>query len=337
MRRYITVDSGKSFSKIAIYDEPSNQIITKNIRTKYDEGIFEDTDPGRDTSLIEFEGQIYRVGSGASKEAELSTTKKLFIHKLCTMLAVAQECSENEVDEVFCGIGIPVKDYEFPEERNAYRDYILSTEEVTVRFKRNGNSPIETRTFRFVGRYVYPEGVGALFLPGVSSMGTVGIIDIGHLNVNGTIYNAGDPDQSMSFTTTKGCNALVSGLAQKLSAAYSFINKPQTAELLNRQGADRCLKPIYPNPEIEKSSKELIDKYLLDYVKGIREDCLAAQWSVDYTQFAFIGGTVAILTNEIKQVFGDKVVISETGAYANAIGFLILMCGRPDVLGKQIM
>lgn len=336
MKRYIAVDSGKSFTKVGIYDETQNQIFTKSIRTKYDEGIFEDTDPGRDTALIEFEGQVYRVGQGATKEAELSTTKKLFIHKLCTMLAVALECSENEVDDVYCGIGIPVKDYEFPEERNSYRDYILPTEPITVRFKRSGESPIETRTFRFAGRYVYPEGAGALVLPGVSGMGYVGIIDIGHLNVNMTIYNGGDPDQTMSVTTTKGCNALVSGLAQKLSAAYSFINKAQTAELLNRRGEDRCLKPVRPNLEVEKPSKDMIDTYLLDYVKALREDCLAAQWSVDYTQFVFIGGTIAIITDEIKQVFGDEVIISESGAYTNAIGFLILMCGRPDVLGRKI-
>lgn len=337
MRRYIAVDSGKSFTKIAIYDEQQNQITEKNIRTKYDEDIFEDTDPGRETALIEFEGKVYRVGNGATKEAELATTKKLFIHKLCTILAVAMECSENEVDDVYCGIGLPVKDYEIPVERNAYRDFILPTEPVTVRFKRNGNSPIETRTFRFAGRYVYPEGVGALILPGVAAMGTVGVIDIGHLNVNGTIYNGGDPDQTMSFTTTKGCNALVSGLAQKLSAAYSFINKAQTASLLVRAGSDRCLKPVRPNPETEQSSKEMIDRYLLDYVKQIKEDCLAAQWSVDYTQFVFIGGTTTLITNEIKQVFGDEVIISPSGAYTNAIGFLVLMCGRPDVLGKQIM
>ena len=136
MKRYITVDSGKSFTKVDIYDEPSNQIISKNIRTKYDEGVFEDTDPGQNTSLIEFDGQIYRVGQGATKEAELKSSKKLPIHKICTMLAVALECSADEVDEVYCGIGIPVKDYEFPEERNSYRDYILPTEPVTVRFKR---------------------------------------------------------------------------------------------------------------------------------------------------------------------------------------------------------
>ena len=337
MKRYITVDSGKSFTKVDIYDEPSNQIISKNIRTKYDEGIFEDTDPGQNTSLIEFDGQIYRVGQGATKEAELKSSKKLPIHKICTMLAVALECSADEVDEVYCGIGIPVKDYEFPEERNSYRDYILPTEPVTVRFKRTGESPIETRTFRFVGRYVYPEGCGALVLPGVMGMGTVALIDIGHLNVNGTIYNGGDADLTMSFTTTKGCNALVSGLAQKLSAAYSFINKAQTAEVLGRTGKDRCLKPIRSNPQIEESSKTMIDKYLIDYVTALREDCLAAQWSVDYTQFVFIGGTTAIIANEIKEVFGDEVIISEYGAFTNAMGMLALMCGRPDVLGKKIM
>ena len=75
----------------------------------------------------------------------------------------------------------------------------------------------------------------------------------------------------------------------------------------------------------------MIDKYLIDYVTSLREDCLAAQWSVDYTQFVFI------IANEIKEVFGDEVIISEYGAFTNAMGMLALMCGRPDVLGKKIM
>ena len=330
MKRYITVDSGKSNTKIAVYDVASNKIKTEDIRTKFDEGIFEDTDPGRNTSLVEFEGKIYRVGQGAVQEAELSTSKKTFIHKLCTMFAIAKNCSADEVDEVYCGIGIPIKDYEFPVGRNTYRDYILPEGEITVRFKLTGNSPIETRTFKIVGRYVFPEGAGALFAPGVSGLGTVGVIDIGHLNVNMIIYNGGDPDQTMSVTTTKGGNALVSGLAQKLSAAYSFINKAQTAELLLRKDENRCLKKISRDPETEKSSKIMVDKYLFDYVSAIREDCLAAQWSVDYTQFVFIGGTVQLVSDEIKKVFGKEVIIPETGVYTNVIGFLAAMCGRPE-------
>lgn len=336
MKRYITVDSGKSTTKIAVYDEKNNQILTEDILTKYDDGIFEDTDPGRNTSIVEYEGKVYKVGQGAVREAELKTSKMTFIHKLCTMFAIAKNCSPDEVDEVYVGIGIPVKDYEFPEGRNAYRDYILPEGEITIRYKLSGNSPIETRTFKLVGRYVFPEGSGALFAPGVMGLGTVGVIDIGHLNVNMTIYNGGDADQTMSVTTTKGGNALVSGLAQKLSAAYSFINKKQTFELLCRKGSDRCLKPIKPNAEIEASSKEMVDQYLLDYVTAIREDCMAAQWSVDYTQFVFIGGTTQMVIDEIRTVFGDEVIIPGTGSYTNAVGFLIAMCGRPDVLGKKI-
>ena len=337
MKRYITVDSGKSLSKIAVYDAATEQIRTEDVLTRYDDGIFEDTDPGRDTSIVEFDGKVYRVGRNATHEAELKSSKMSFLHKLCTMFAIAKNCSSDEVDEVYVGIGIPVKDYEFPEGRNAYRDYILPEGEITVRYKLTGTSPIETRTFKLVGRYVYPEGAGALFAPGVMGLGSVGVIDIGHLNVNMTIYNEGDADQTMSVTTTKGGNALVSGLAQKLSAAYSFINKKQTFEILCRKGADRCLKPIKPNPEVEASSKEMIDKHLLDYVTAIREDCAAAQWSIDYIQFVFIGGTTQMLIDEIKTVFGEEVIIPKTGAYTNVIGFLAAMCGRPDVLGKKII
>lgn len=336
MKRYIAVDSGKGNTKVAVYDAATEKVHTSIFETRYDEGTFEDTDPGRDTFLVEMNGRTYKIGHAAATGAELTSSKKTFVHKLCTLFAIARECSENEVDEVYAVIGIPVKDYQEVAIRNEYRKFILPEGEITISYKLTGDSEVVTKTFKIVGRFVYPETYGAIFADGVNPLATVGVVDIGFLNVNMTVFNAGEPDYIASVTTNKGANALISGLAQKLSAAFSFINKTQTTELLNRVGDDRCLKPIKPNKQIEKDSKAVIDKYVKDHVSGIMDDCRAAQWSTDYTQFVFIGGTINMIEEEVKEVFGTEVIIPEDSTFINAIGFLKAMCARKDVLRIKI-
>jgi len=337
MKRYIAVDSGKGHTKVATYDVTSNTVTKATFPTRYDEGTFEDTDPGSSTFLVQMNGRTYKVGRNAANGAELTSSKKTFVHKLCTLFAIAKECSENEVDEVYAAIGIPVKDYQEVELRNKYRDFILpADEEITISYKLDGNGPVVTKTFKFAGRYVYPESLGAIFVDGVDPMETIGVIDIGWLNVNMTIFNDGEPSATFSVTTNKGANALTSGLAQKLTAAFSFINKDQISDLLNKRGDERCLKPRRQDKKVEAESKAAITRYITDYVTGIMDDCRTAQWSVDYTQFVFIGGTVNMIDDEIKEVFGSDIIIPEDSEFVNATGFLRAMCGRKDTLRIDI-
>ena len=106
MKRYISIDSGKSFSKTAVLnpafleDKSEAPYSVRVIRTAYEENAtFEDDEPGNGTYIVGYEGKTYKVGKCASTEAELDSSKKSLIHKLCTMLSIAKECSENETDE----------------------------------------------------------------------------------------------------------------------------------------------------------------------------------------------------------------------------------------------
>jgi len=336
MKRYIAVDSGKGHTKVAVYDAATETVKTASFETKYEEGTFEDTDPGKDTYLVEMKGHTYKVGHAATIGTELISSKKTFVHKLSTLFAIARECSEDEVDEVYVAIGIPVKDYQEVAIRNKYREFILPEDEIEMRYKLTGESEPVTKKFKIVGRYVYPETYGAIFANGVDPTGTVGVVDIGFLNVNMTMFDAGEIDSLTSVTTDKGAKALISGLAQKLSAAFSRVNEKNVMELLKRVGDNRCLKPTRPNLQIEKDSKNIVDKYINTYVTDIMNDCRAAQWPVDYTQFVFIGGTINMIENEVKEVFGEDIIIPEESSFVNAIGFLKAMCGRKDVLRIKI-
>jgi len=331
MKRYIAIDSGKSSTKIASYDVNTKLITKRSFRTRIGEGTFEDDDPGAATYIVEYEGKVYKIGANADTDASLSTSKKDFTHKLCTLYAIASFCSENEVDEVNAAIGIPVKDYEVVKSRNEYREYILPEGEITMSYKLTGTSPVVTKTFRIVTRQVYPESMGAIFADGVNPSEAVAVIDIGHLNVNQTIYNGGQPDKEYSMTDTLGGNALVSGLSQKLSSTFSFIDCKQTGEILTRSHDKRCLIPkrvTANSAEIENSSRAIIDDYLHDHVTKILEHCKSAQWPVDYLDFVFIGGTTRLLKDEIYDVFGEQVVIPNDPVFANVCGFLKILCGK---------
>lgn len=347
MERYISVDSGKSYTKSAtlnpevityIGSNPEDKKLTgftgqvfyeSLFRTKIEPDTFADTEPGPDTFLVEFEGQVYKIGRTARTEAELENTKMTPIHKLCTMFAIATWCSENEVDNVTVGVGIPITDYENVEKRNAHRDYIIPLGEHTVKYVRD--NIIVTKTFNIVKAYVYPESIGAIYAPGVDSTGTVGVIDIGHLNVNMALYRGMIPDPD-SVTTKKGANHLVKGLAGKLTSKYSFINAQQTAEILSKSGADRCLKPVKKNPDVEASSKVVIDDYVKEYVTSILDDARSANWAIDYMQICIIGGTTSMIHDDLIEGLGAEVIIPENGNLVNVVGILKAMLARKETL-----
>jgi plasmid segregation protein ParM len=300
----------------------------KKFRTKASKGYFEDDAIESDTVIAEIEGQVLKIGTGALTEAETSTSKKTDIHKWCTLLAIARECSADEVDNVHVAIGIPVKDYEDVLSRNEYREFILPDGEITVRYKEASEAPVITKTFRIVSRDVLPETLGALFVEGYNPIASTGVIDIGHLNVNLTAYVGTEIDKKYSLTDVLGGNNLVTGLAQELSSAFSLCDEKTVAMVLAREGKDRCLKTVNPNPELEARSKEIIDEYLLNHVREIRRKCDAKRWPVDFMNFVAIGGTSYVLRNEIHEVFGKNVLIPDQPEYANAKGFLRIMVGK---------
>ena len=341
MKRYIAIDSGKSFTKSAVlnnkYLENKKEVpyFTRVFRTAFEDGAtFEDDEPGKGTYIVEFEGDTYKIGKCASKEAELDSSKKTLIHKLCTVLSIAKECSENETDEIVAAAGIPVDSYLVVKERNEYRDFILPLGKHTVKY-RDLDGVIKTKSFTIVQHFVYPETIGAIFTKGVDFTESVGVLDIGHLNVNMTIYNNGDVDSLSRRTTTKGVNFLVSGLAQELS------NELQTPILKNKAAeivvGDRRLKFRNPNPQKEERSEEITERFIKNYIRDMVEEIRTKNWSLDVMQLVVIGGGASMLKKELFDVFGENTVIPENPSMINAIGFLILMCGRSDTLKIKLV
>ena len=334
MERYIAVDSGKSSTKVATYDVQKNKVEKFKFLTKIGEGNFDDDAIENCTYIMGYEGCNYKVGYGAKTEAEMETSKQTIVHKISTLLAIAMKCSDEEVDEVHAAIGIPVKDYENVEKRNAYRNFILPDGELSVTLKLSSDAAPVTRKFKIVSKHVYPETKGALFIEDEIDLGVVAVIDIGHLNVNQTVYQNLDIDHAYSLTDVLGGNNLVTGLSQELSSAFSLCDEKTIARVLTKPYNERYLKPNKPNPDVEKRSKDMIDKYMIAHVKEIKKKCDSKRWPIDYMTLIFIGGTSTLLKKEIREVFGDNVIIPKEPEYANVLGFLRIMCAK--LLDKQI-
>ena len=128
MDRYLAIDSGKNATKVAIYDPEKNSTKKLAFLTKIGDGDFSDDSIESGTFLAEMDGKVYKVGKGAKFNAELETSKMTDIHKICTLSAIAMCLSADEENTVHVAIGIPVKEFENVEKRNAYRRKIKAEE-----------------------------------------------------------------------------------------------------------------------------------------------------------------------------------------------------------------
>ena len=330
MERYIAIDSGKYATKVASYNVKEDVTRLQKFRTKISEGNFNDDALETSTLIVEYNKKIYKIGNGAIQEAELNTSKASEIHRLCVLTAIAMNVSTDETDEVNVAVGIPVKEWENVEKRMEYKNYIMPDGLIEMKLMlKSENQPV-VKKFKIKSKHVYPESQGALFIDDVitNSTDTIGIVDIGNLNINCTSWTNRELDRQYSLTDELGGNILINGLSQELSAAFSRVDENYVAKVLKQPKENRKLIPNRPNSEIEEQSKTMIDEYLLNHVKMIKRRCDSKHWSLDFMKLVFIGGTSALLENEIREVFGQEVYIPVNPEYANVKGFLRVMCAK---------
>ena len=337
MKRYIAIDPGKYATKCAylVQNEEGMSTVMFKFRTKVSDGNFNDDALEPSTMVVEYGGKVYKVGRGALHEAELSTNKMDELHRICTLAAIAGVCSENEVDEVHAAIGVPVKEWEIVEKREQYKKFMLPDDDVIeIRMMSNTCKEPVVKRFKIVSRHAYPESQGAIFLKNVvrarnaMSSSNVGVVDIGNLNINLTLWDNAVLDQNASMTGELGGNILISGLSQKLSAVFSRCSEATVASVLRMPYEARKLKPMKPNPELEEKSHHIISDHLLEHVTAIKRKCDVLQWDYDFMPMVFIGGTSTLLEREIREVFGEDAYVPNNPEYANVAGFLRVLCSK---------
>lgn len=333
-KTYIAVDCGKYNTKTAMFRDDGRGMVRKKFRTKFSPGTFDDDMFGRGTYIIQIDdGPVYKVGNEGRTEPDMETTKKTEIHAVCTMAGIAAALGEGDHKDVSVVIGIPLQLATIPEERLSYKSYILGEPgQHTVRLKADQNGPVVTVKFTITSEKVYPEGMGVLYEYPDRLDGPTAIIDIGNLNTNNTYADRFNINSEACFTDELGGKVLISGLAQELTSELgSRVDDNLAASTLLKPYGERFLVPANGDPEIQKRSREIIDRYLLDHVNAIKKKCDTHHWPLAFMRVVCIGGTSRLLSGEIRAVFGQNAFIPDNPEYVNACGFLRKLCADSGV------
>lgn len=337
MKRYIAVDSGKFATKFAEYDVVKKKVKRFSLRTRVSEGDFRDDAIEDNTVIAEIDGKVYKIGNGARGDgANLETDKKTDMHKICTLTTLAMLASSKEKDELYVAIGLPAKEWAVVSKRIEYKEFMLPEGDITVSIKKDSVSEVVKKTFIIKGRYVFPESIGALFMDetisSISLNAVTGVIDLGNLNLNATLWQGTDLIQDKSLTAELGGAVLIQELSQELSSNITTCDEMITANILKDYSGDRHL-PESPNLTQEQidASRTLIKRVLKDHVEKIKRQCRSKNWSLDVTKLIAIGGTSQDLAEELKETFGNIMVLPDS-KYCNVLGYLRMMCARiPEI------
>ncbi|MBO4847208.1 MAG: ParM/StbA family protein [Lachnospiraceae bacterium] len=340
-KRFIAVDPGKFSTKVAEYDLKKDGIKKFQIRTKASPGDFRDDAIEANTVIAEIDGNCYKIGNGARGEgASLDTNKMSEIHKICALTALAASASSNEVDDFYVAVGLPAKDWANVSKRMDYKEYILPVGEITVPFKKNSTSPVQDKKFNIKKVFVYPESIGALFADetifDISPTSITGVLDIGNLNLNATLWQGTEFIEDKSSTAELGGAILIQELSQEISSNICSCDELITANILKLPPNDRHL-PDNLNLDSDKveQSRALIKKVLKDHAEKIKRCCRARNWSLDVTKIVAIGGTSKDIEDELKEVFGNIVTLTDP-TFCNAFGYLRMMCSQIPEISKVI-
>ena len=335
MSNYIAVDCGKFETKVCSYLEKTQEVKRFKLRTKTGPGVFEDDMLKRGTVIAQVDkGDCVSFGYGAVTEPNMETSKKSDVHRLGTMISIAFALGTGDFKDVYVAIGMPLDIAGNAMERNSYKTYILGDlgEKHTVKWKSESEGPIHTTTFTIKKAYVYPEGCGVLWLYPDRLRSSTAIIDIGNLNTNNIYAEGLNPEDKMCFTGELGGKVLISGLARALEAELGArVIDSMVATALAKETPDRHLVSARGDRSMEEKSAAIIADYALDHVRLIKQSCDVHHWPLSFADIVCVGGTVRLLRNELKEVFGETVFIPEEQEYANVSGFLRRMCASLNV------
>ncbi len=334
MSHFVAVDPGKYNTKVACFDATAGNSKMFKIRTKISDGTFSDDMYGKSTMIVQVDnGPVYKIGAEAKTEATMETTKQSEIHKVMTLTAIAL-CLQEDTEDVTVAIGMPLQIASYPDERIAYKDFILGSDgqKHVVKVKTDCTKPPKTITFSIKKRLVYPEGIGVIYSYPRELQDTTAVIDIGNLNTNNVYIDHFDVMQEHCFTDEAGGKIVIAGLASTLEAELGKrVNEDLCASTLLKPYENRHLITKTGNKEIEEKSRAIIDKFLLEHVKKIRQKCDTRHWPLDFMNIVCIGGTSKLLARELRMVFGEDVFIPDSPEYVNVQGFLKKMCAEANI------
>lgn len=293
----ITVDAGKYQTKGLI-----NNNATK-FRTKIEE-VDNSVQTNNKDYYIEWGGKHYLLGDGA-RFIDYDLTK----HKLSHKLAVYTACSLLSKDTIPINLVVlaPMSLYTNKQAREEFRLYILDNKKIDFNLNhKNTQLNINDVT-------IFAEACGIPFNNTSKFKNkTVGLLDIGGLNVNGVIINNMKPVKGTEFTINAGSLIVMEKIRKELNKEIKGAN-------IQEYQMDTILKQGYYNVE-QKISKEIIQNTLSNHFKEIIQTTKANNWDIKGLDIVVSGGgSLDLGINNIKKYI-PQAVLSTDPIWDNCIG-----------------
>ncbi len=327
MTRSISVDAGK-FDTKAMIARADDTAVSLCFRTKMSEARDTDASLPLDSHFVEYEGKTYVVGSAASdRSIDYGTSKMTELHKVCTYAAIALLIDNGDV--VNLAIGCPISIFLNKTAKLKYRDFIAPVgKQVSITV-----DGIE-KHFAFKKVVVQSESSGLVMAHADEYQNrTVGVIDIGGLNANCSVFERLIPLQENSFTTEMGSNKLMISARQAMETEFATSGLQDF--ILNDLQRNGYLAGKY-----KERSREIFAELKKDHIVKILDECTKNSWNLDFMTLIFTGGSSVFLKSEIEEVAVkergldvDLNLIKEDSNFSNAEGFLQILL---KLTGKKI-
>ena len=276
----ITVDAGKYQTK-GLFN--NNGI---KFRTKLEEIDDNVNIQNNNSFYIQWENKHYLIGDGA-KYVDYDVSKHKLQHKLAIYTATAKLLkNKNDVNLVVLS---PLTTYTNPQAREEFRQYILNNN--VVEFEIDG---VEAKiTINDVTVFAEAIGVSVSNIDKFKDK-TVGVLDIGGLNVNGIIIKNMKPIRDTEFTINAGSLIIMEKVRKELNREIRNAN-------IQEYQMDTIMKQGLYNGEAE-ISKEIIQTILSSHFKDILQTTKANNWDMKGLDIVITGGgSLDLGLNNIKK------------------------------------
>ena len=308
----VTLDCGKANTKIAIANNKNSKVSLKTYSTRVMEISPDFEKSGKNTSIVEYDGKRYLVGSLDDEAVSdlVHNTKLDDIHMTMARFAIAENVDNDA--EISVIINCPYEEGKSKEKRNEYANSFLPTGEYAIKV----DDKVKTFKITFVG--IVPEALAAKrYLKNLNSKHDIGIIDIGGLNSTYAFFRKADERiEAKCGFTRNGIVKLAAKLQEPLQSVCDNEGFPIDDIL---EGIKEGVMYGY-----EEETASVITSYLNALFDEIIKDCQKKLWDFKTTDLVFIGGGSIVLKDIIAKKF-PQAHIEENSEYINVLGNMVML------------
>lgn len=296
----ITIDAGKFQTKGLLKGKGVR------FRTKMEE-VDSSVDTGNNKNFyVNWKNKSYLLGEG-SKYVDYSTSKHQLQHKLAIYTASSMLLGDQPPNPFNLMVLTPLSLYSNTQLREEFRQYILNNN--SAEFELNNkqvNLQINDVT-------IFAEAFGVpISNPSLFKDKTVGLLDIGGLNVNGTIIKNMKPVTGTHFTENLGSLIIMEKIRKELNIEIDGAN-------IQEYQMDTILNKGYYLGDVDLS-KEIINSLLTDHFKEIIQIAKANNWDTKGLDIVVSGGGALDLGLSNIQSHMPQSVLSNDPVWDNCKG-----------------